>query len=148
MTCIVKEMQVSTLVYLGKLYEFLVIISYNFYMNFLWIGFNCLKAREPLQRDSLLFAMVSLRTFWYSYDRTQNDERLSRPWGQLMHFNQSPLDWESSAQTTRRLLCILAHLKIKLVIPTQLEKSFQEPEVVLKLLIAKEKYNHRPTDKI
>ena len=148
MTCIVKEMQVSTLVYLGKLYEFLVIISYNFYMNFLWIGFNCLKAREPLQRDSLLFAMVSLRTFWYSFDRTQNDERLSPPWGQLMLLNQSPLDWESSAQTTRPLLCILAHLKIKLVIPTQLEKSFQEPEVVLKLLIAKGKYNHRPTDKI
>ena len=82
MTCIVKDVQVSPLVYMGKLYEFFIRISYNCYMNFLWIGFNCLKPTEPLQRESLLFAVLSPGKFWYSFDRTQNDERLSQSWSQ------------------------------------------------------------------
>ena len=38
---------------------------------------------------------------WYSFDRPQKDERLSRPWSHSMVLNMGPLDWESSALTTK-----------------------------------------------
>lgn len=38
--------------------------------------------------------------FEYSFDRPEKDEKLSRPWYQLVVLNQGPLDWESSTQTT------------------------------------------------
>ena len=33
---------------------------------FLWIGFNCLKAKEPLKGDNLLFYHSVPRSSWYS----------------------------------------------------------------------------------
>ena len=42
------------------------------------------------------------RSSWYSFDRPRKDERLSRPWIHPVILNTGPLDWESSALTTRR----------------------------------------------
>ena len=58
---------------------------------FLWVGFNCLKAPEPLQGD---------RNSWYSFDGPRMDERLSRVWSHLVVLNLVTLDWEYSAWTT------------------------------------------------
>ena len=44
------------------------------------------------------------RTSWYSFDRLRKDERLSRPWSHPVVLNTEPLDWESSALTSRPLL--------------------------------------------
>ena len=41
---------------------------------------------------------------WYSFYRPRKDERLSRPWSHPVVLNTGPLDWESSALTTRPLL--------------------------------------------
>ena len=35
----------------------------------------------------------------------RKDERLSQPWGHAMVLNKGPLDWESSALTTKPLEC-------------------------------------------
>ena len=37
------------------------------------------------------------RNSWYSFDRPQKDERLSRPWNHPVVLNTTPLDWESRA---------------------------------------------------
>ena len=47
------------------------------FMEFLWMGFNCLKATEPPQRGSLFFITRATRTFWYSFSQPQKDEKLS-----------------------------------------------------------------------
>ena len=46
-----------------------------------------------------------LRSSWYSFNRPQKDERPSWSWSFLVVLNPGPLDWESSALTTRPLLC-------------------------------------------
>ena len=38
---------------------------------------------------------------WYSFYQPRKDERLSRPWSHPVVLNTGPLDWESSALTTR-----------------------------------------------
>ena len=43
------------------------------------MGFNCPKAIEPLQRDGLFFTTKSPEI-----SGTQKEERLSRPWGDLV----------------------------------------------------------------
>ena len=45
---------------------------------------------------------------WYSIDRPRKDERLSWPWSHPVVLNTGPLDWESSALTTRPLLVVKA----------------------------------------
>ena len=70
------------------------------YGPFLWMGFNFLKATEPLRGDSLLSTPKSPGETWYSFDRPQKDGRLSRSWSHPVVFNLGPLDWKSSAQTT------------------------------------------------
>ena len=59
------------------------------------MGFNCLKATEPLQRGSLLF------TTKFPEIPGRKDERLSRPWSHPVVLNLGPPDWESTALTTR-----------------------------------------------
>ena len=59
---------------------------------FLWVGFNCLKATEPLWRNNLLFTILNLRT------------RKDWPWSHPVVLNPGPLDWKSSTLTTRPLL--------------------------------------------
>ena len=51
------------------------------YGPFLWVGFNCLKAEEPLLGGSLLVTTkFPGDSFWYSVDQPRKDERLSRSW--------------------------------------------------------------------
>ena len=44
---------------------------------------------------------LSPRNSWYSLQRPRKDERLSQPWSHPVVLNTGPLDWESSALTTR-----------------------------------------------
>ena len=43
----------------------------DLYSLFLWIGFNCVKAAEPLQEDQVPGSS------WYSFDRTGKNVELS-----------------------------------------------------------------------
>ena len=70
------------------------------------MGFNCLRAAEPLLGDSLLFTIKSPGvpgTHLIKLTR-QKDERLSQPWSHLAVLNLRPLDWDSITLTSRPLL--------------------------------------------
>ena len=69
----------------------------------LWMGFNCLKATATSSRQFTFYHSVP-RTFWYSFYRPPKHERLSQPWSHPVVLNTGPLDWQSSALTTRSLL--------------------------------------------
>ena len=60
------------------------------YGPFLWKGFNCLKATEPLRGSSLL-----LMTKFSEIPSTHliEDGRLSRPGSRPAVLNTGPLDW-------------------------------------------------------
>ena len=73
------------------------------YGPFLWMGFNCLKARATSRRQFTFYHWVP-RNSWYSFYRSRKDERLSQPWSHSVVLSTGPLDWESSALTTRPLL--------------------------------------------
>ena len=49
------------------------------YGPFLWMGFNCLKARATSGRQCTFYHEVP-RNSWYSFYRSRKDERLSQPW--------------------------------------------------------------------
>ena len=66
-------------------------------------GFNSLKAKATSRRQFTFYYYVP-RNFWYSFYRPRKDERLSRPGSHPVVLNTGPLDWESSALTTRPLL--------------------------------------------
>ena len=53
--------------------------------------------------EAVYFLPLSSQIFWYSLYRPRKDERLSRPWSHPVVLNTEPLDWESSALTTRLL---------------------------------------------
>ena len=67
---------------------------------FLWMGFNYLKATVTSRRKFTFYHSVSRNT-WYSFFRARKDERLSRPWSHPVVSSTGPLDWQSSALTTR-----------------------------------------------
>ena len=67
------------------------------------MGFNCLKATATSMRQFTYYHSVP-RNSWYSFYRPRMDERLSRPWSHPVILITGPLDWESSALTTRPLL--------------------------------------------
>ena len=69
----------------------------------LWMGFNCLKATATSRRQFTFYHSVP-RNSWYSFYQPRKDERLSRPWSHPVVLIMGPLDWESSALTTRPLL--------------------------------------------
>ena len=73
------------------------------YGLFLWMGFNCLKARATSRRQFTFYHSVP-RNSWYSFYQPWKDKRLSQPWSHPVVLNTGPLDWESSALTTRPLL--------------------------------------------
>ena len=75
----------------------------NLYGPFLWMGFNCLKARATLARQFIFYHKVP-RNSWYSFYRPQMAERLRQPLSHPAVLNTGPLDWESRALTTRPLL--------------------------------------------
>ena len=65
----------------------------------LFYGWGSTASRlVPLRGGSLLF------TTKFPDIRPRKDERLSRPWSHPVVLNTGPLDWESSAITTRPLL--------------------------------------------
>ena len=79
-------------------------LSLKLYGPFLWIGFTCLKAAEPIRGDSLLlttkFSIVR-GTHLISFVSMKGSVDLG---GNPIVLNPGPLDWESSAQTSRPLL--------------------------------------------
>ena len=75
----------------------------------LWMRFNCLKATATSRRQFTFYHSV-LRNSWYSFYRPRKDERLSRPWSHPVVLITGPLDWESSALTTRPLLVKSPHV--------------------------------------
>ena len=62
---------------------------------------NCLKATEPLRRDSLLFTNKFPEIPGTHLNHPRKEEMLSRPWSQPVVLNSGLLDWESSALITR-----------------------------------------------
>ena len=42
--------------------------------------------------ETVYFLPLVPRNFWYSFDRSRKDERLSRLWSQLVDLNTEPLD--------------------------------------------------------
>ena len=62
-----------------------------------------LKGKATSRRQFTFFFYVP-RNSYYSFYRPWKDERLSQSWSHPMVLNTGPLDWESSALTTRPLL--------------------------------------------
>ena len=91
--------------------------NYSFSHGQPFLNFYSLKKIWPLLMDFLqlpqghrattrrqfTFCHYFPRNSWYSFNRPQKDERLSRPWSHQVILNTRPLDWESSALTTRPL---------------------------------------------
>ena len=75
----------------------------------LWMGFNCLKATATSRRQFIFYHSVP-RNSWYSFYRPRKDERLSRPWSHPVVLITGPLDWESSALTTRPCRRLLVNI--------------------------------------
>ena len=71
------------------------------------MGFNCLKATATSGRQFTFYHSV-LKNSWYSCYRPRKDERLTRPWSHPVVLNKGPLDWKSSALTTRPLLGLIS----------------------------------------
>ena len=67
--------------------------------------FNFLKARAGSRRQFTFYHWVP-KNSWYSFCQPRKDERLSQPWSYPVVLNTGPLDWETSALTTRLLLHI------------------------------------------
>ena len=66
----------------------------------LWMGFRA-TATSKMQFTS--YHSVP-RNSWYSFYRPRKDQTLSRPWSHPVVLVTGPLNWESSALTTRPLL--------------------------------------------
>ena len=81
------------------------------YGHFLWMRFNCLKASSGKQ---FTFYHQVPRNSWYSFYWPQKDGRLSWPWSHPVVLNTGPLEWESSALTTRPLLRLFHWLIVRL----------------------------------
>ena len=77
--------------------------NFKLYGPFLWMGFNCLKATATSRRQFTFYHSVP-RNSWYSFYQPRKDERLNRPWSHPVVLVTGPLNWESSALTTRPLI--------------------------------------------
>ena len=102
-----NNMGFGTVPLVWKLLFWLVSIYEKFYLKklqklygpFLWVRFNCLKARATSRRQFTFNHYVPGNS-WYSFYRPRKDIRLSRPWSHPVVLNTGPLDWESSALHT------------------------------------------------
>ena len=65
-----------------------------------------LQGHRATTRRQFTFCHYIPRNSWYSFNRPQKDERLSRPWSHQEVLNTGPLHQKSSALTTRPLLQI------------------------------------------
>ena len=86
---------------LGKMFN-CFFLKKNFMAPFLWMGFNYLKATATSRKFTFYHSVP--RNTWHSFFRPRKDERLSRPWSHPVVSSTGPLDWQSSALTTRPLL--------------------------------------------
>ena len=72
---------------------------------FLWMGFNCLKATEPLRGGSLLFTTYFPEIPGTHFiDLGRMKEWVIQPGSHPVVLNTGPLDGESSSLTTRPML--------------------------------------------
>ena len=82
-------------------------IDLHFKKNFKapFYGWGSIASKlEPIWGGSLLFTTkLPEIPGIYSFYQPQKDERLSQPWSHPVVLNTGPLDWESSALTTRPL---------------------------------------------
>ena len=85
------------------------------YSPFSWMGFNCLKATEPLQVHSLYFSPLSSQKFLILIHQPLKGERLSQPWSHPVVLNMGSLNWESSVLTTRSLYLLITGSNILLL---------------------------------
>ena len=85
------------------IFSYMYIYIKKLYGPFLWMGFNCLKAKAASRRQFTFYHSVP-RNSRYSFYRPRKDEGLSRPWSHPVVLHTGPLDWESSALTTWPLL--------------------------------------------
>ena len=81
----------------------------NLYGPFLWMGFNCLKAKGTLRRQFTFYHWVP-RKSWYSFYQPRKNERLSQPWSHPVDLNTGPLNWKSRALTSRPLLAVISYI--------------------------------------
>ena len=91
------------------------------YSPFFVDGVQLLQGYTATSRRQFTFYHQVPRKSWYSFDLHRKDERLSRCWSHPVVMNTRPLDWESSALTTRQSLhkksfSGKSHLKSHLVI--------------------------------
>ena len=88
------------------------------YGSSLWMGFNYLKA----SRSQFNFLLLSFQKFLLLIWSISKGERLNRHCSHPMVLNTGPLDWESSALTTRPLLTVYA-LKMQYIYVTFCETA-------------------------
>ena len=69
-------------------------------------GVQLSKGYQATLRRQFTFYHSVPKISWYSFNQLWEDERLSQFWGHPVVLNLGPLDWESSALTTRPLLHI------------------------------------------
>ena len=67
----------------------------------------CQGYRATSMRQFTFYHQVP-RKSWYSFDRPQKDERVSRPWSHPVVLNMGPLNWKYSTLTTRLYFDIIA----------------------------------------
>ena len=79
-------------------------------------------SEEDLASDYKPYLITWLKKAWYSINQPRKDERLNQR-SLPMVLNSKPLDWESSALTTRPL----SHLFISLLQKIRLNKPSSEP---------------------
>ena len=79
-------------------------------------------SEEHLVSDYKPYLITWLKKAWHSIDQPRKDERLNQR-SLPMVLNSKPLDWESSALTTRPL----PHFFISLLPKIRLDKPSSEP---------------------
>ena len=81
------------------------------YGPFLWMGFNFLKAAEPLRGDISILPTKCPEISGTPFGRPWKDEKLSQPWSHPVVLNSEYLDWKPNALTTRPLLLLFLQMR-------------------------------------
>lgn len=74
------------------------------------IFFMTTVSRLPSHFEEITFFLHVPRSYWYSFDSSQKDERLSWPWSHTMALNPEALDWKTNTLTIRSLLLFMVNL--------------------------------------
>ena len=62
------------------------------------------QGNRATSKRQFTFCYSVSRIFWYSFNWPRKIERLSQPWSHQVVLNLGPLNWQSSALTTRSLI--------------------------------------------